>query len=59
MVHAQRPERGYTATPLAFVEDSDRSQPLTVNSVGFTYNESLKIYRRRVLSTVIDLRNVR
>ncbi len=59
VVHAQRPERGYSATSLAFVEDSDRSQPLTINGVAFTYNESLKIYRRRVLSTVVDLRNVR
>ena len=59
IVHAERIERGYRAPLLGFVEDSDRSQDLTIAGVTLNYNTNLPNYRRRLLSTVIDLRNVR
>jgi len=58
LVHAGRPERGHQARSLLFVEDSDRSGTFSVAGVSFNYNTGMAPYRRRLMSTVVDLRNV-
>lgn len=65
IVHAGRAERGHRVTPFEWIEDENRSdtQTFTLDGVQFRYNDtfnniSLKNYRRRMLTTTIDLRNL-
>jgi len=55
LARTQRPDSGYNAPPLAPLEDHDYGNPPSpLNAVGGPDRH----YRRRVLQTVIDLRNL-
>lgn len=60
LVFAARVERGHMATPIGQIEDRvRRNETVTFDGDLFNYATSLPNYRRRLLSTVIDLRNLR
>ena len=59
VVLADRVERGHSGSILAQVEDRVRStDTVSFGGGSFSYANSLPGYRRRLLSTVIDLRNL-
>ncbi len=57
---ADRVEQGHRGTPIGQPEDQvRRAQEINFGSGDFDYLNSLPNYRRRLLSTVVDLRNLR
>jgi|GEM_PF-6499226 len=57
---AGRIERGHVGTPIGQIEDRIRRlDEVTFGSGIFSYSNSLRNYRRRLLSTVVDLRNLK
>lgn len=55
VVRTQRPDQGYTAPPLAPVEDHDYDNPPSALNLAGGPDRH---YRRRLLQTVVDLRNL-
>ena len=54
LVRADRPDRGFEAELLTIVEDKDYTE-----SPGNAYNEAIqRIYRRRLMQSLVDMRNV-
>lgn len=51
--------RGFRARPIPVIEDADRTQDIDVVGVTFNLNTGLLNYRRRLMQTVVDLRNTR
>lgn len=57
---ADRVERGHLGVPIGQPEDRiRRAEEITFGTGTFSYQLSLRNYRRRLLSTVVDLRNLR
>lgn len=60
LVQAGRIDRDYRAPALGFVEDSDRSTPFALDGVNHDLNDlEHRRFRRRLLTTTVDLRNVK
>jgi type IV pilus assembly PilW-like protein len=55
VVRTQRPDQGYTAPPLAPLEDHDYDNPPSALNLAGGPDRH---YRRRLLQTVVDLRNL-
>ncbi|MEM6453625.1 MAG: prepilin-type N-terminal cleavage/methylation domain-containing protein [Acidobacteriota bacterium] len=59
VVHTGRPEPNHLGHNFGLVEDVDRSVAFDIAGDTYDYNAALGQYRRRLVSTTIDLRNVR
>ncbi|MEM9593271.1 MAG: prepilin-type N-terminal cleavage/methylation domain-containing protein [Acidobacteriota bacterium] len=53
-----RPDLNHRAPALGTIEDVNRRQSFKIDEVDYNYNEDLR-YRRRMLTTLVDMRNLK